>query len=182
MIVAVVAIVGGVVAATSSSDNDLSSPLLPIDRSSKSPTLFTPTVLAGILYPDQDQHGLSPAQYDALRWIVEEVSFLPNPAIVADELLERHALVTICFGLGGKNWVNWTEPTNWLENTSHCERDFAEYNEIVFWFRVSSVEFEYEGLLQGSLLAEIGKLSNLKELLPDGNAPTGQLPTQFYDI
>lgn len=48
-----VAIVGGVVAATSSSDNDLSSPLLPTDRSSISPTMLTPTVLAGRLYPDK---------------------------------------------------------------------------------------------------------------------------------
>jgi hypothetical protein len=116
---------------------------------------------------------------------VEKDTFLQNPSVGTDELLERHALATLYYGLRAYYRTGFS---NWLTDASHCEWEFVGCNEIgsvvTLQIEYISLQFEYgyEGIFQGSLPAEIGRLSNLNKLLLAGDEITCQLPVELYDL
>ncbi|CAJ1946816.1 unnamed protein product [Cylindrotheca closterium] len=135
------------------------------------PSNASTTLLLNLLYPSKTVEDLSPAQFNATLWVVDEDSFEWNEP---NELLERHALATFYFATGNTN----TTPEWLASDISHCEWEFVSCNENG---SVLSLQLEFKGL-QGSLPAEIGRLSSLEELLLPGNRLNGQLPTELYSL
>lgn len=167
-VVAVVAIVCGGILATASSNND--QPHLDEMVPTMTPSM-APTSVMNALYPFKTLEDLSAAQYNATVWITMEDAL--EFKTTTQELLERHALATLYFGLNNNN--NSTL-IGWLSNDHHCQWESVKCNNDT---AVIALDL-HDRRLVGSMPAEIGRLSNLEELSLGKNRIMGELPKELY--
>ena len=92
-------------------------------------------------------------------------------------MIQRYALATLYFALGGKQWV---ENGKWLIDDDEClwyndSENPCEFGAIV------ELQLSFNGL-RGSLPDEISLLENLRSLDLSGNSITRGLPDSFWQL
>jgi len=109
----------------------------------------------------------------ALDWLVQDDA---NYSIDSDMIIQRYALMTLFYSLGGRDWFS---STNWLSSgKNECLWKFVQCNinkEII------SLDLSHNNL-KGTIPKEIGTLSMLEELKLKNNFITGSIPRDIGSI
>lgn len=114
-------------------------------------------------------------QYQAVSWLLEKND--PSLWQGGQRLIQRYALATLYFALGGKLWKH---NENWLIDDDEClwhseSENPCEYGAIV------ELHLSFNGL-KGSLPDEISLLESLRSLDLSGNSITRSLPGSFWQL
>ena len=146
--------------------------------------------------PTEDGACLSEPHVCAMYWALYEDDFAP----AQDDLVNRFALASIYYSMGGHEWLN---SSNWLADSSYCEwygiecervgtaveeLDLSSNNlkgeipeELILLQSIEVISFkenQVSGILDGDLFASLG---GLYVLYVQDNNLTGPIPSNLRD-
>jgi Leucine-rich repeat (LRR) protein len=136
-------------------------------------------------------------QFQAARWIADEdIAYLPLPQGVGQknsfEFIERYVLAVLYLSLGGRSVGNsWTFTYKFFSTESVCKwnelaksTDNRKYQLGVTCDGNGSVVSIHipSNSLRGTVVSELGKLTNLNYLALNHNLLSGRLPTEMGEL